>query len=234
MLRGDSILRPNKKEDGNPSKGQLIGLPSDEKLQAEFDNTVRDAFAGMPKARSDHFQAAKAVYAAMTADAGDRDTSVLNLRRWKEAITLTTGDIQIHNGRAIALPYGQDYSQFKDGLRRRLEDLVISGRLDERWGKFGALSTDTQAHVASSFSRLFDLPLEPAGDGKYRLVVGGAYLVDKQGKPVILDFSNSAAFRTSGYMFRDYMAEPTNEELAAAQRPFLGPVGRPRKLPTNK
>jgi hypothetical protein len=218
MLRGDSILRPNRKEDGKPDQGQLLPLPKDEQLRRVWDDTVRDAFAGMPNARNAHYQAAKAIYAALSADDGDRDTSLLDRQRWENAIQMATGGIQGHNGRNIVLPYGQDYGQFKDNLARRIDDLVIDKKLDEHWTR-GALS---------------NLPLESVGDGKYVFKVGDALLADKEGKVVKLDFRTPAPFRTSGYAVLDYMREPTNEELVAAEKPFLGPVGKRKRLERKK
>lgn len=212
LLRGDSILRPNRKEDGSPDQGKLLPMPAEKDMRRIFDDQVRDAFAGMPKARADHFQAARAIYAAMSADAGDRDTSLLDNKRWEQSIEMALGGVASYGGKRIPLPYGQDFSQFKDGLSNRVEDLVASGRLDGEWTR----------------GKLLDLPLEAAGDGKYKFKIGDADLVDKQGNVVKIDFGQPAAFRTSGYGLKAAAREPTPAELQEAEKPFLG---APRKRP---
>lgn len=214
MLRGESILRPNRKEDGNPDGGTLLPIPSDEQMSKLFDDTVRDAFAGMPHARSDHYQAARAIYAALSADAGDRDTSVLDTDRWERAIQLATGGVEKYRGRNILMPYGYDPSMFRDGIARRVDDLIQGGRLDEQWTK----------------SKLLDLPLMAVGDGRYTFVVGDALLVDRKGDPVEVDFQTSTAFRTSGHGLRAAAAEPTAAELAEASKAVTGRAD-PRKQP---
>jgi hypothetical protein len=164
MLRGDSILRPNRKEDGSPDGGKLLPMPGEKEMRRVFDDAIRDAYAGMPTARSDHFQAARAIYAAMSADAGDRDTSVLDSDRWEQAIQMATGGVQKYRGRNIVMPYGHDSSTFRDGLARRVDDVVNSGRLGPEW---------TQ-------SKLLDLPLQAVGDGKYAFIVGDSLLAQKE------------------------------------------------------
>lgn len=200
LLRGESILRPNRKEDGSPDGGKLLPMPAEKEMRSVFDDTVREAFAGMPQARSDHFQAARAIYAALSADAGDKDTSELDSDRWEQAIQLATGGVAKYRGRNIPLPYGFEPGQFKDGLSRRADDLAVSGRLEGVWTK----------------SRLLDLPLEAAGDGKYVFKVGDADLVDKQGNVVVVDFGTPVPFRTSGYGLKAAAEEPTTEEIEAA------------------
>lgn len=212
LLRGDSILRPNRKEDGSPDQGKLLPMPAEKDMRRIFDDQVRDAFAGMPNARNGHFQAARAIYAALSADAGDRDTSILDTKRWEQSIEMATGGFANYGGRRVPLPYGQDFSQFKDGLVRRVEDMLERGTLEGVWTK----------------SKLLDLPLEAAGDGKYKFKIGDADLVDKQGNVVKVDFSQPAAFRTSGYGLKAAAEEPTPAELEQAEKPFLGPVGRKR------
>ena len=213
ILRGQHILRPDRKEDGSPSGGKLMQMPPEKEMRRIFDDTVREAYAGMPDARSHHEQAARAIYAALSSDAGDRDTSILDTDRWKQAIKLATGGIEKYRGKNIVLPYGFEYGQFRDGLARRTEDLVASGRLDASWTP----------------GKLLDLPLESAGDGKYVFRAGDAEVVDKQGKRVIIDFQTSPAFRTSGYGLEVQEEEPRPAEIEAAAKAVTG-----RALPRKK
>jgi hypothetical protein len=61
-----------------------------------------------------------------------------------------------------------------------------------------------------------DLPLEAMGDGRYVFKAGDGMLVDKDSRPVIVDFNQAAPFRTSGYGQPATMCPPT--ELAAPDR----------------
>lgn len=164
LLRGESILRPNRKEDGSPDGGKLLPMPAEKDMRRIFDDKIRDAYAGMPQARSDHFQAARAIYAALSSDAGDRDTSILDPDRWEQSIQMATGGVQKYKGRNIVMPYGYEASQFRDGLARRVQDVVQSGRLGSEW----------------TVDKLLDLPLQAVGDGKYAFVVGDALLAQRE------------------------------------------------------
>lgn len=160
MLQGQRILQPPRKEDGQPAGGKLLPMPSEKDMQVAFDNTVRDAFAGMPQARSDHYQAARAIYAKLASDAGDKDTSVLDSDRWEQSIKLATGGIEKWNGKRIVMPWGFTSGQFKDGLYRRIDDLVASGALPKEM----------------TAGKLRDMPLEAIGDGRYVFRAGDGVL----------------------------------------------------------
>lgn len=202
MLRGQSILQPSKKSDGKPDGAGLYPLPPETDLRRNFDNHVREAFSGKPEARNAHYQAAKAIYAALSVDAGDRDSKVLNQDRWEQAITMAIGPIEKYQGRRIVMPHGYEYSQFRDGLRQRIDNLVGSGRMDPSW----------------TAPRLRDLPLENVGDGRYVLRAGDGVVVDKESKPIFLDFNIGLPFRTSGHGL-ERREEPTAAEIAEASEP---------------
>lgn len=123
ILRGQDILRPKKKEDGSPDKGKLWPMPADKELRDEFSKYEGDAFAGHPQARSDHYQAALAIYAAKSADAGDASAE-LDRGRWREAISMATGGIERWNGRSTVMPYGYDKGRFKTELYRRIDAMA--------------------------------------------------------------------------------------------------------------
>ncbi len=156
MLRGQAIIAPSRKADGKPDGGSLYPMPPETDLRMRFDNYVREAFGGRPEARNSHYQAAKAVYAALSVDEGDRNTKDLNGERWEQAINLAVGPVQKHQSRRVILPAGYDYDQFKDGLQRRLQQVVDQGGLDPSW----------------TAPRLMALPLENVGDGRYVLRAG--------------------------------------------------------------
>ncbi len=199
ILRGQAILRPSKKSDGHPDGNSLLPMPKEQDLRLKFDSVVRDAFAGRPEARSGSYQAARAAYAALSIDAGDRDTAVLNSDRWDKAIEVAVGKVENYRGRRMVLPAGYDYSQFRDDLGPRLAEVVRSGDLEPSW----------------TLPRLRDLPMENIGDGRYILRSGDGIVVTKKGEPVIINFNR-------GTPTAEIPAPPTPEEVSAAEQPYLG------------
>lgn len=197
ILQGQQVLNPGRKADGSPSAGTKV-LPPDRDLANSFRAYERDAFAGYPAARSAYYQTAQAIYAAKASQAGDY-SQVLDSGRWEESIKLATGGIDKYNGKAIVLPWGQDYGQFRDGLNMRLQDVWASGRMAE----------------GMTMSKLRDMPLEMAGDGRYVLKAGDGILVDKNNQPVFIDFNREPVPTTGG-------AIPTDKELREAAKPYTG------------
>jgi len=174
IVAGQAILSPNRKEDGKPDKGSLIPMPSEKDMRSQFDDYTREAFSGYPQARSDHYQAARAIYAKLSADTGDKDTSVLDSDRWEKSMKLATGGVEKYNGARVVMPYGYEKSQFKDEISRRID--AVAPILPEK----------------VTTSKLKDLPLQSYGDGKYVFRVGDDILGDKDGKPIVIDFNTQA------------------------------------------
>ena len=202
LTRGQDILRPRQKADGKPDTGKLLPMPPEKDMRLEFDSTVRDAFSGNVQARAATYQAARAAYAALASDAGDKDTQVLDRDRWKRSIELVTGGIERYRGRNVPLPQGVGRSEFTAGISRRVDDLERSGLLPK--GVTG--------------STLKDRPLEPVGDGRYAISYGpGTYAVDRNGRRIVLNFNIEPADVP--------LEEPPSEvEIAAAQVPYFGRV----------
>lgn len=215
ILRGQQILHPLKKEDGKPDQGKLWPMPPDKDLRTNWASYEKDAFAGHAGARNAMYQSALAIYAAKSVEEGDA-SGVINTGRWEEAMRMSTGGIEKHKGKAIVLPYGYEYGQFRDGLRARI-DLVL-----ERGGLASTMNR----------SRLEDMPLEAVGDGRYIFRGGDGILVDKTGAPVIIDFNASLPYRFSGDHLAPKDREPTKAELEEAKAPVTGraaPIARQKK-----
>lgn len=175
ILRGQAILHPNRKEDGTPDKGHLWPMPQgqDEKTMHQlFTDYERDAFAGHPQARSDHYQTALAIYAAKSTEAGDA-SGVIDSTRWKDSIKLATGGIERYRGKSVVLPWGLEYGDFKDGVTARINEVALEGRLAQ----------------GVTTGKLQDLPLENIGDGKYVFRAGDGILVGKDRAPIVIDFN---------------------------------------------
>lgn len=178
MLRGQSILHPKGNDDGSPNKGKLWPMPQGKDegtMRTMFVQQVGDAYAGMPKAQSDLFQAAQAIYAAKVSDKGDA-TGVLDADTWRSAITLATGGVDKYNGKSTVLPWGMPYKDFKNQVEARISAIAASGSLAD----------------GVTAGRLGDMPLQAVADGKYVLRAGDGVLVDKNNRPVVIDFSTAA------------------------------------------
>lgn len=202
MLAGEAILRPGTKTDGKPDGSSVLPMPAEKEFRETFDSTVRDAYAGRVPERNMMYQAAKAIYAKLSADAGDKDTKEVNGDRWEQAISLATGGIYEHNGARIPLPYGMEPSVFKDQVRRRTQDMQDAGALPPGFDG----------------GTLRDLPLMPVGDGRYVFRVGDGVLVtragaDKQPRPLVLNFNVSPAFRSSGYRQTPSVPSPMGDQV---------------------
>lgn len=174
MLRGQSLLNPPKKEDGKPTGGKLVVMPDDKKLLTLFTSDTDGFFANRPREQSDMFQAAKAIYAARTAEEGDTSGDVSS-RRWRDAVRMATGPIETYRGKPIVLPESYDIGRFRDALSAQAQVLVASGRLDK---------TVTR-------DRLLAMPVDNIGDGRYVFRAGDGVLVDKDNRPVIVNFNRS-------------------------------------------
>lgn len=212
MLRGQQLLNPPKKADGKPDQGKLWPMPPEAELRKGFQSYEKDAFAGHAAARNAMYQAALAIYAAKSSDEGDA-SGVINSGRWEEAMRLATGGIEKYKGKAVVLPYGYEYSQFRDELGKRIQTISESGRLAK----------------GVTIDKVSDLPLEAVGDGRYVFKAGDGVLVDKDGQPVVVDFNVSTPFRTSGDGQQRAVETPTAEELEQAKAPVTGRAATRRK-----
>lgn len=171
ILRGQAILTPNTKEDGEGHLGgkALLKMPEGKLLLSDWNSVTGDAFKGKEQAADLFMQTAKAIYAARSAEEGDY-SGVIDSGRWKSAINLATGGIQSHNGSKIVMPYGLGYDQFQNTLKTQTEQIVRDG---------GAFNTNA--------SEMMRLPLENVGDGRYLFRRGAGYLVNKDGRPVVVN-----------------------------------------------
>lgn len=170
ILRGQAILTPNTKEDGAGHMGgkSLLKMPEEKLLLSDWNNETGDAFKGKEQAADLFMQTAKAVYAARSAEEGDY-SGVINSKRWKAAIGMATGGIVSHNGSKIVAPYGMDYGMFQDALKTQATAMSKAGGPDAR--------------------ELLRLPLENVGDGKYMFRRGAGYLVDKDGRAMVVNLT---------------------------------------------
>lgn len=206
IFGGQQLLQPNRKDDGTPDKGKIWPMPSgadEQKMRQVFSGLERDAYAGLGPVRNAYYQTAQAIYAKLSEKEGD-SSGVLDSGRWETAIKLSTGGFDRYNGKSVVLPYGHNAASFRDG---------VSARID--------LIPDLAEGVTPS--KLRDLPLEMAGDGRYVFRAGDKLVLDKNGAPLMVDFNRDLPFRTSGTApAAPPEGEPSAAELAAAAQPATG------------
>lgn len=178
ILSGLQILRPNKKEDGTPATGKMWPMPTgkdEATMRSMFSEETSGALL-IPEHRNSVEQAARAIYANKTVEAGD-DKGLLDSDRWKQSIKEATGGIAKYNGTRTLLPYGTEPSEFKSGVNQRINAMAASGQLPP------GVTPD----------RVRGLPVEAVGDGRYVFRSGDSVLVDKTGKPLVVNFNVAPA-----------------------------------------
>ena len=168
MLAGEALLNPGKEDKAADGRGKPMTMPPENLLNAEFSATYDAPFAGAPQARSAAYQGARAIYAALSAEAGDY-SGQLDGARWKTAAHLATGGVVRYNGASLIPPYGLDEAAFTDRVSTAIRTASQAGTLP------------------GNLDQLLRAPLEPAGDGVYRLRRGTGYVLDAKGQPVKID-----------------------------------------------
>lgn len=165
MLQGQQLLdatKSDKTEDGKPSS--KLFLPEVATLQAEFQDSVQDAFAGRPAAAQIAFQAMQSYYVGKAAQTGKLAASKSDIDPdlVSEAITATLGAVVDFNGNGSVLaPWGMDEGTFEDRATRLLE--------------------------ATGVEDPDELGLRNVGDGTYYVTQGRNFLYDKAGNPVLIN-----------------------------------------------
>jgi len=172
ILDGQAILRPPRRTDGSPDQGKLWPMPPETDTRRRFQSLEGDAFSSNAKFRNMAYQATTAIYAKLSEVEGD-STGVLNTSRYQKAFTLSTGGVDTYRGRSIVLPYGLELGDFRRGLNARIDDIAATGSLAE----------------GMTASQLRDMQVDAIGDGRYLFRAGNGFLVDKTGRPIVVNFN---------------------------------------------
>lgn len=172
----------------------------------------RDAVApSMGQAYNDFTQAARAVYADLSQQAGDT-SGVLNPDRWTSAVNAVTGGFVEYAGKKIIAPeYGMSQDQF-DKVMDSLTDSDIQGASVAINGAQIDLATFKENAVLTS-----------VGDGQYLVQFSGGvptstmseglpYLRDQNGQAFVLDLNPQERAKKS----RDYGDVPAQEVTKSA------------------
>lgn len=176
MLRGEDLLNPPstaKAEDGK-TRGFQIGKEQDFAMQ--FNNAAGKAFPGAEsqRIRDTYYQAAKAVYADLSVDAGDR-SGIVDGSRVKKAFEMVTGGGVVKFGDSAVIP---PFGMTGDALKSRV------------YQQFSAAVDAGQTNVPATYIR--NASLYQIGDGRFLVQQGGRFLPDeKTGSPLVVDVTGN-------------------------------------------
>lgn len=161
-----TILEGNAARKGEKgSKG--IPMPPDKDLRLDFSSYVGNAFAGDAQGAEMAYQIAQDYYAGLSQRKGDI-TGEYDANRFKQAIAVSTGGVYDYNGQGnVMLPWGMDDSTFDNAVSGAWKSQVIDS---------GMKAGDVKQYGLQSY-----------GDSQYLVRSGSGYLMDKEGRPVVLD-----------------------------------------------
>ncbi|ECA5826008.1 hypothetical protein EL832_10295 [Salmonella enterica subsp. enterica serovar Hvittingfoss] len=161
----------------NEVKG--MPMPPDEGelgMRTAFNSITGTAYAGHPDVATQMYDIAKDVYAGLMAQKGNY-TGTLDSDAWAKAVSLATGGISNFNNSTVPRPWGMSSDQFQDEAKTRLMD-AIKARSNAKG--------DAEFFYNQNINQF---GLQNAGFGRYYVTQGNGFLLDKSGKPVMLDFT---------------------------------------------
>ncbi|EMB6790961.1 hypothetical protein VAA37_002395 [Salmonella enterica] len=161
----------------NEVKG--MPMPSDEGeqgMRTAFNNIIGTAYAGHPDVMAQVYDISKDVYAGLMAQKGNY-TGTLDTDAWAKAVNLATGGISNFNNSTVPRPWGMSSDQFQDEAKTRLMEAV-------------KLRSNAKGDAEFFYSQnLNHFGLQNAGFGRYYVTLGNGFFLDREGKPVELDFT---------------------------------------------
>jgi hypothetical protein len=170
LLKGESYLNVPQGE------SKKVQMPQANDLVLAFEDMTEGAYGANAVLRDSDMQNWMRIYAALSAQEGayaQKDAGV-DTDRAKRALQLATGGVDEYNDVNVVLPRGMDVDELGRTARAQLRQMREGGLIA---GGF------TQA-------QLDRLPLQIAtrnGRQGYRVMQGGAYLLDRAGVPVFID-----------------------------------------------
>lgn len=165
LLVGDAAINPNKVDKDNGMKAMT--MPSDKDMRAEFTTRTEDLFKNYPQGQQQAYNSVKAYYAALAVEKGDY-SGELDIDAFDQSVQDVLGNISDVNGNGnVLLPWGMDESDFADKMESALSTQKLNYNVNYR-----------------------DVGFENTGTmGKYMVKSGESYLMDSQGKPLIIDIN---------------------------------------------
>ena len=172
VLEGEALLNPTKTDKAEGGTGKTFPMPSETDFVTQFNSEVGDAFANNAEAANIAYQAVKSYYAGQSARKGDLSGS-MEPNRIKSAIKYVLGGVTNVNGNGKTLrPWGMPEETFKDQLKVKFDAaMAANGYQNTQYNKF-------DVYTVQSY-----------GDSTYLLRIGNQFLLDKAGKPIILNLA---------------------------------------------
>lgn len=170
MLQGEDLLNPTEAAGKRDGKGGTFPMPADGQLRLSWTKYTGNAYSADAETESASYQAFRAVYAAMSAQAGDY-TGVINTDRARAASEAATGGVVNVNGNNIVLPYGLREREVRDELVRQWDRTKASTG-------YGGVPFDS-------------IDLITIGDGEYAVYAGTGPLRDSASRPITLRVKRS-------------------------------------------
>jgi hypothetical protein len=162
VLEGAALLNPPKDSGAKP-----FPLPKDSDRRFALNDATGSAFAAAPEARESVRQGVDAVYAALSAQAGDY-SGVLDSERYRDAVEKVTGGVVRINGAEVIKPHRMPEHEFRNAL-----DAVEAFDVE----MLGTVLGYSNAEAAEAIR---DGELVNFGDG-YAVRDGGKYLIRPDG-----------------------------------------------------
>lgn len=174
MLTGESILNKTKQEKSIDGKAKSFPTPPEADFRRSFSDEVGDAYADNPDVYESDMQAVRAYYVGKSAQDGDVSGEV-DTQRMREAIKSVVGTVANINGNGdVIAPWGMDDVAFEDAM-----DAALINTLRKR-------GAESQIEDRDRFG------FKNAGNGKYFLTEGRNYVIDEEGKPIVVDIAEVA------------------------------------------
>lgn len=183
LLQGEDLLNPPKNEKGENGVGKSFPMPSDTTvdydMRGAFNETYGAIFSGQPEQANQMYQATRAYYASLASEGGDFSGKA-NSTLYEQAMRDVVGR-PVEQRNSIALPpWGMPEDIFLDSAKTR----------------FDALKSERQDLSAINFD---DVGLQNTPVmGRYVLRAGNGYLLDKSGRPIVLDLNPQQTALPSG------------------------------------
>jgi len=170
LLLGEGILNKTKSDKSTDGKAKAFPVPPESNFRTAFSDYVGNAYSDAPDAFESDMQAVRTYYTGKSSQDGDV-SGELDVDRLEQSIKLVIGDVvEVNNSNVIA-PWGMDADTF---------EAKIDSALINTLG-----STGVNQDVIEDRHDLFQL--RNAGRGKYFLMQGNSYMLDKNDNPVMID-----------------------------------------------
>lgn len=173
LLLGESILNKTKIDKSTDGKTKTFPTPPESNFRTEFSNYVGNAYADAPDAFESDMQAVRTYYTGKSSQKGDV-SGELDTDRLKQAIKLVIGDVVEVNNSSVIAPWGMDADTFETKIDSALINTLRNSGVSQ--------------DVIEERGDLFQL--RNAGRGKYFLMQGNSYMLDKNDSPVMIDIIN--------------------------------------------